>query len=251
MAGSDKIVERWYTERLQREVTFVRWGHFGQPLLLFPTAGGDAEEVERMWLVRSLMPLIEAGLLKVYSCDSVAGRALVAQEGSPQHRMWLQDQYHRYVRHEVVPAIHEDCGGQRLPIWTAGASIGAFHAVATLCRFPDVFTKAIGMSGSYNLLRFFGVGPEAMTDHFFVSSPIHFLPTLGGPHLDLLRKRFVLLMLGEGRAENLAESWAMANALGRRGVPNYVDSWGPDWHHDWPSWRVMLPKTLTAWTQRG
>ena len=28
----------------------------------------------------------------------------------------------------------------------------------------------------------------------------------------------------------------------------YVDSWGPDWHHDWPTWRKMFPQYLGEWT---
>ena len=34
----------------------------------------------------------------------------------------------------------------------------------------------------------------------------------------------------------------MANVLGSKGVPNRVDSWGPDRDHDWPLWRDMLPR---------
>jgi esterase/lipase superfamily enzyme len=132
-----KITSRWRSERLGREVTVCRWGHFGQPVLVFPTAGGDAEEIERMHLVGALAPLLEAGRIKVYACDSVAGMALIRQEGGPQHRMWLQDQFHRFVRHELVPAIHMDCQ-EALPVWAAGASFGAFHAITVLCRFPDV-----------------------------------------------------------------------------------------------------------------
>ena len=41
----------------------------------------------------------------------------------------------------------------------------------------------------------------------------------------------------------------MANVLGARGIPNRVDPWGPDWHHDWPTWRAMLPKYLDEWTR--
>ena len=74
---SVKTVGRWRSERLGREATLVRGGSFGQPVLVFPTAGGDAEEIERMHLVGALVPLIEAGKIKVYSCDSVAGRALL------------------------------------------------------------------------------------------------------------------------------------------------------------------------------
>src|SRR5690606_31604528 len=56
-----KTVGRWSSERLGRVVTLARWGTYGQPLLLFPTAGGDAEEVERMHLIGALGPLIEGG----------------------------------------------------------------------------------------------------------------------------------------------------------------------------------------------
>jgi len=35
-----------------------------------------------------------------------------------------------------------------------------------------------------------------------------------------------------------------ANALGKVGVPNRVDSWGEDYDHDWPTWREQLPKYL-------
>ena len=37
-----KEVTRWYTRRLEQEVQLVRWGHYGTPVLLFPTAGGDS-----------------------------------------------------------------------------------------------------------------------------------------------------------------------------------------------------------------
>ena len=245
MNDAMKTIGRWRSERLQREVTMVRWGTFGQPVLVFPTAGGDAEEIERMLLVDALGPLISAGKLKVYSCDSVAGRALLAREGSPQHQMWLQNQFHQYVRHEVVPAIRADCKSDDLTLWAAGASIGAFHSVAVVCRFPDVFVRACAMSGTYDLRRFYEA--SEFTDEFWVSSPLHFVPTLDGRHLDVLRTRLIVLASGEGRAEDLGESWRMANALGQRGIPNRVDPWGPAWPHDWPTWREMLPKYLGEW----
>ena len=42
-----KQVSRWWSPRLECDVTVARWGHWGTPVLLFPTAGGDAEEIER------------------------------------------------------------------------------------------------------------------------------------------------------------------------------------------------------------
>lgn len=244
-----KEVTRWRSERLERDVTLVRWGATGQPVLLFATAGGDAEEVERFGLVDACAELLAAGKIKLYSCDSVAGRALLEREGSARHQMWLQDQFQRYARHEVAAAIRADCKTPDIEIWTAGASIGAFHAIAAVCRWPDVFARACAMSGTYDLRRFYDAHPDDFSDEFWVSSPLHFVPTLEGRHLDVLRTRFVLMPTGEGRAEDIGESWRMANALGRMGVPNRVDSWGPDVHHDWVTWRKMLPLVLGEWTK--
>jgi CheY-like chemotaxis protein len=54
---------------------------------------------------------------------------------------------------------------------------------------------------------------------------------------------------GEGKAENIGESWRIAGLLGEKGIPNRVDSWGPDWPHDWPTWRTMLPQYLDELTR--
>ncbi len=230
-----------------REATLNRWGVEGQPVLVFPTAGGDAGEIDRFLLIKVLEPLLTARRIKIYSCDSVAGRAWLNQEGSPEHRMWLLDQFHQYIKHEVVPAIRADCQNDEIPIWATGASIGAMHSVAMVCRFPDIFHRALGMSGTYDLMRF--IEADHYDEHFFVSSPLHFIHTLEGVHLDLLQERFILLASGSGRAENMGESWNMANVLGSRGIPNRVDPWGPGWDHDWPTWRNMLPKYLDEWTR--
>jgi esterase/lipase superfamily enzyme len=36
----------------------------------------------------------------------------------------------------------------------------------------------------------------------------------------------------------------MAEVLGAKGIPNRVDNWGPQWAHQWPTWRQMLPQYL-------
>ncbi len=229
--------ETWYSPRLERDVTLVRWGTFGTPFLLFPTAGGDAEEIERFHMISTLAGPLAEGRVKVYSCDSVAGRAMLTEEGSPQHRMWILNQFQEFIRHEVVPAIRTDCESPDITITTGGASIGAFKALAAVCRYPDVFSKALCMSGTYDLIRFLKAAP---TGDYHVSSPLDFVPRLGGEHLDLLRSRFILLASGEGKAEDIGQSWNVARTLGAQGIPNRVDSWGEEWAHDWPLWRNMV-----------
>lgn len=234
---------QWHSERLPAAARVVRWGHWGTPVLLFPTAGGDYEEVERFHLVRALAPLIDGGRIKVYSIDSLAGRTWIEKRHSPEYCSRVQTLYDAFVYHELVPLIHADCGGQRLEIISCGASIGAFNAVATLCRHPDIFRLAIGMSGTYDLSSYLhGRFPQ----DFYFSSPLHFLPGLGenSAQLQLLRRRMVLLPAGTGRYEDIGESWRMARVLGAKGIPNRVDDWGPGAHHDWPTWREMLPRYL-------
>ena len=147
------------------------------------------------------------------------------------------------MRWEVVPAIRADCESPDIEIITSGASIGAYNALAVLCRWPDVFRAAICMSGTYDLARFVN-GP--IDDNFRAASPLHLLPTLDedGALLERLRTRFVVLACGEGANEDIGESWRIAHELGARGIPNRVDSWGPEWPHDWQTWRHMLPQYL-------
>jgi esterase/lipase superfamily enzyme len=234
-------VERWFSERVQQEITLARWGEFGKPVLVLPSAGGDAREIERNGLVDACGQLLAEGRIKLYSVDSVAGQAMMLTSGTTQHRTWLLNQFHECVRREVVPAIHADLGGQTLDVITAGASMGAFNAVALLCRYPEVFGAAIGMSGSYRPERFYD--PPWSEDLYFCA-PLQFLPNLEGPQLDRLRQRFAILACGEGAWEDISESWQIAAALGVKGIPNRVDNWGPDWDHDWITWRHMLPMYL-------
>ena len=238
-----KTVSRWYSNRIGQEITLARWGHWGRPVLVFPTAGGDAEETERMQMIAALGPLIEGGRIKLYSCDSLAGRSLAAKWGSVEERCWLLNGFEQCIAEEVAPTIRTDCGGGDVEIVVAGASIGAFKAVAMLCRFPWIFRMAIGMSGTYDLEAFLGFRGN---EDFYFSSPINFVPNLGpGPMLDRLRGRFVVLAYGQGRWENPDESWRMAHVLGAKGIPNRVDPWGPEHDHDWPTWRQMLPAYLS------
>jgi esterase/lipase superfamily enzyme len=238
---SAKEVFRWRSPQLERDVQLVRWGHYGTPVMLFPTAGGDAEEVERFHLVRVLQPLLDAGRIKVYSTDSVAGRAWISGEHSAEYCSKLQNRFDAFIQREVTPAIRRDCQAEHIEIIAAGASIGAFNAVATVCRHPDDFRLAIAMSGTYDLSKYL---EGRFNEDFYFSSPLHFLPDLEGPLLDALQKRMILMPTGEGDYEDIGESWRMARVLGAKRIPNRVDPWGRDYHHNWNTWREMLPKYL-------
>jgi esterase/lipase superfamily enzyme len=238
---SDKEIFRWRSPHLEQDVQLVRWGHFGTPVLLYPTAGGDAEEVERFHLIRVLQPLLDAGRIKVYSTDSVAGKAWISGEHSGEFCSLLQNRFDAFIYQEVTPAIRKDCESESIEIIATGASIGAFNAAATVCRHPDVFKLGICMSGTYDLSKYL---EGRFNQDFYFSSPLHFLPGLEGALLEKLRTRLILMPSGEGDYEDIGESWRLASVLGAKKIPNRVDPWGKDYHHNWVTWREMLPKYL-------
>src|SRR5262245_43654660 len=98
----------WWSSRVQQRVNVARWGPAGVPLLLFPTAGGDFEESERFHMMRAMESLIEGGRVRVYSCDSVAGRVWIDGETPGPKRAALQNRFDEFVYHELVPAIRLD-----------------------------------------------------------------------------------------------------------------------------------------------
>jgi esterase/lipase superfamily enzyme len=234
------VHEAWYSGRVQEWVNLVRWGEWGWPVLVFPTAGGDAWEVERHGLIEALSPLLAAGRVKVFSVDSIAGRSWLRGD-DPRHSMWLQNRFDECICAEVVPAIRSDCRSDDIEIVAAGASFGAFWALEVLCRHPDVFRVAVCMSGIYDLGRW---RSGHWSDDFYYSSPLDFLPGLEGPVLERLRTRFAVLACGRGAWEDPGESWRAADVLGMKGVPNRVDLWSEGHRHDWPTWHEMLPLYL-------
>ena len=64
-------------------VRVARWGHYGTPLLLLPSAGADFEEVERFGLVSALRVLVESGRIKVFSLDGLAAHPWLQAKAGP------------------------------------------------------------------------------------------------------------------------------------------------------------------------
>ena len=84
----------------------MRGEHWGGPVLLFPTAGGDVEEIERMQVIGALWPLIEAGRIKVHSRGTAWPGGHGSRGSTPRAiARSLQNRFDGFVEQEVVPAI--------------------------------------------------------------------------------------------------------------------------------------------------
>ncbi|MBI1802629.1 MAG: esterase [Chloroflexi bacterium] len=222
----------------------VTYGHYGFPLLMFPTAAADYLEYERFLVIDVIQPFIDSGKVKVFSINSINRESWMNRNMPPRDRALRQNQYNRYITEEVVPYIWNSCRG-RIGISTAGASLGAYHCANQLFRRPDLFDGMIAMSGNYNI-RSFANG--YYDENVYFDSPYDYLPNLNDDtYLPLLRQKTRLYILsGQGAYENPNGSRRLSAILGAKGIPHELDLWGYDMPHDWPTWREMLKYYIGA-----
>lgn len=219
------------------------YGHYGFPLLMFPTAAADFEEYERFHLISVMRPWIEAGKVKVYSIDSVNAHTWMNTKAHPGDRAYKHEFYDAYVTQEVVPFIwnHQRA---RQHIITTGASMGAFHAVNFLLRHPDMFGGTIAMSGAYDLDPWTN---GYIDQNVYFNSPLHYLPNLNDSwYLNQLRNhgKRIHILTGQGAYEAPSQSKKLSGLLWQKGIWHNLDLWGHDMRHDWPTWRRMMPMYL-------
>ena len=100
------------------------------------------------------------------------------------------------------------------------------------------------MSGTYDFDRWM----EGHVDQsYYYNQPMYYLGNLNeGPQLNQIRQNTTIVASGSGRHEAPDESERIVNLLHSRGVQNaQLEIWGNDAHHDWPTWRTMLPIFLS------
>jgi esterase/lipase superfamily enzyme len=221
----------------------IAYGHWGRPLLVFPSERGRAWDLENNGMVDAVADLVDGGRVKLYCVDS-ADSTSWSDRGQPiEERARRHDDYERWLLDSVVPWIANDCGGP-VEIMTAGCSLGAYHAVNLAFRHADVFPLAMGFSGNYDPTAWHSWGEQGMATYF--NNPMAYVPNLHGDHLDWLRDRLsLLLVVGQGAWEvdptgALPSTRAFAKLLGEKGIRHELDVWGFDVPHDWPSWRAQL-----------
>jgi esterase/lipase superfamily enzyme len=229
------------------ERTVMVYGHWGVPVLFFPAEGGSAWDIEDNGIIHALAEPIEAGRLKVFCVPSHDHEAWSNRDAPLEERARRHEAYHGWITYDIVRAIHHDCGGP-LDIATAGASMGAYHAVNFALKRADLFPYALGMSGNYDPTTWHGWGEQG--DAVYFNNPFAYIANADGDHLAWLRQRvFIQLVVGTGPWEEwpsraLPSTVAFADLLRSKGIGVDLDMWGRDSPHDWPSWCRQAAKHL-------
>lgn len=232
-----KEYHRWYSPHLQQEMPLVVYGHYGQPLLMFPTAAADCEEYERFGLIDAIRHHIEAGLVKIFSVNSINLQSWMNDQIHPADKARRQVQYDRYIIDEVAPFMEHHCRTPGIALAVSGVSFGAFHAANTLFKHPERFTYLLAISGNYDIRPYC---QGYYDDNIYFNNPVDYLSNLDDPALlDRIRRCSITLITGQGAWEMPERTYRLSEILHRKGIPHHLDVWGQDVSHDWPWWCAM------------
>ena len=232
----------WHSPSLNKEMPIAVYGDYGFALLMVPTAAADYLEYERFQLMEHLAPFIDSGIVKVFSIDSINNESWMNNSMDSHHKSIRHQQWNEYVFNEVAPFIRNKTS-QETPIVTCGASFGALHSMNLFLKRPDIINGVIAMSGVYDLTEY---TKGHYDDDVYFNSPIHFMPNLSDPYLlGLIRQsKHIHILTGSGSFEDPASSGKFAKVLYDKDIWYELDVWGPEWPHDWNTWRAMLPYYL-------
>jgi esterase/lipase superfamily enzyme len=226
--------------------TVIGYGHWGRPVLVFPSEQGQAADFENNGMIDAVGGLLEAGRVKLYCVDSYDAQTWSNQEIPLEERARRHGGYESWILRDVLPWIYADCGGQQ-EVMTLGCSLGAFHAANFALRRADRFPVALCFSGCYDPAAWNGWGERGLATYF--NNPIDYVGHLDGDHLAWLHDQLSLLLVcGQGQWEDttgaLASTRQFAGLLAAKGIRHELDLWGHDVPHDWPSWRAQLAHHL-------
>jgi len=245
------LTDRYHIELdahgFDRPGAVIRYGHFGRPVLVFPSEQGRAWDYENNGMVGAVADLLEAGRIKLYCVDSFdahtwSNSSIPLEERAHRHRA-----YEAWVTDRVAPFIGSDSPGSGDAIVT-GCSLGAYHALNFALTRADLFPVAICQSGNYDPSLWHAWGDRG--DQSYFTNPTDYVPHLHGDHLEWLRSRVhIVLTVGEGAWEteptgSLPSARKMGGLLAEKGIPHDLDVWGHDSAHDWPWWQKQIAHHL-------
>ncbi len=231
-------LHRFYSHELGRDVHVWSYGHYGTPIIVFPTAGGMAHEWDHHGLVSALGPLLADGRIKLYCTESNVSETWTNFHADAGWRAHRHHAFEAYVHRTLVPFVHHDCGGI-CRVAVAGASLGALYAMNLALKSPRLVEWALCLSGRYELRGFTGGIDNA--DIYF-NNPIAYVPGLHDHALSETRQTALTLVVGLGPHEGrcVPETMAMAERLAHKQIPHELDVWGHDSAHEWPWWRRQV-----------
>lgn len=226
---------KFYSHVLGRDMDLLVSGHWGYPILMFPTSMGNYLQNRDFGLINSIAPLIEAGKIKTYNIDSIDFQSFYAKDLPANVKIHNYNLYTIFLKEELVPAIQRECNVHRIAV--AGASFGGFHCTNFAFKYPDLVSHCFSMSGSFNIKSFM---KGYYDDNVYFNNPVDFMP-----NAESWKYNHMSIVLGTSdwdicRQDNIEMSRMLAN----KGINHWYDEkkWA---NHDWPLWNMMFPEYVS------
>jgi esterase/lipase superfamily enzyme len=232
--------EHIYSPAIGRNMQLLAFGHYGAPVIAFPSGGGQFYDFENNGMIDAVARLIEAGKIKVYCPEGLDQESWLNKDADPHWRGVRHNAYQDFIVNNLVPAIRFDCRDEHIRIAVTGASLGAFHAANFALKFPHLFHYALCLSGRYDAEDIAG---RSHSKEVYFNNPVAYLHHLNGHALDHVRgNTHLALVCGQGAWEDkcLRDTHRLADLLLEKGISHERDIWGHDVEHHWHWWRKQI-----------
>jgi len=228
--------ETWYSERVNNYMRVKVYGHYGVPILVFPSLHFQSDDFFNNGVIDALSDYINEGKIKLFCVDSIDDCSVTSSSPDLEYRTYLLNQYHEYIVNEVLPFIYNHNNGFCLPV-VIGCSMGATHAAINFLRRPDLFSGVLAMSGRYDLEFFFG---GYHNDYTYNNSPITFLSNMDNshPYINIYNSKRMIFTVGTGAWEHLVldSNYHLKEIFNAKGINAWFDILDNSNIHDWCSW---------------
>ncbi|WP_294218920.1 alpha/beta hydrolase-fold protein [uncultured Chryseobacterium sp.] len=221
----------YYSNILGLHIPVEITGHYGYPVIMFPTSQGFYTQNNDFHLNGSVSWLVEQGKIKLYNLQTIDSRSFYDDGIPPQERIRNYERYVQFLVQEFVPYIQKLHQTHRIAV--AGASFGGYHAANFSFRFPDLVSHLICLSGAFSIRNFVDGYSD---DLVYFNCPNEFVK-----NNEAWKYRHMHIVLSTSDQDICRDkNIDMAELLRAKGIDFWYDE--RKWiNHDWPLWRMVFP----------
>jgi esterase/lipase superfamily enzyme len=226
---------RWDSAALLgRPMDLLVVGHAGPRAIVFPTSQGSYHEWQDREMFGAVGDTLAAGQLQLFCVASADSISWYDKSIPLRKRAEWQQRYDRYLHDEVLPFT--STLNPHPFLMTIGASFGGYHALCFACRYPDLVSRALSLSGLPDIKRLTAGWSD---DLVYFYNPADFMRHEHDPaRLAAFARMDIILAVGHDDSLRPANE-EFSRTLVEHGVGNALRIWD-GWAHDWPWWQQML-----------
>ncbi|QKZ13623.1 esterase family protein [Spirosoma sp. KUDC1026] len=226
---------KWYSHHLGRDIDMLVYGHWGYPVLMFPTSMGRYYEYKDFGFIETVRWFVETGKIKLYCIDSIDRDSWYAKHLHPGTRIWNHVLYDRFLHTELVPGIQRECNERKIGV--AGVSFGGYHALNFAFRHPEQVGNLFTIGAAFDIRSFLS---GYYDENVYFNNPPDFIPNANNPEFYHMN-----IVLGSSEYDFCKPSTLnISTILRNKGIHHTLDRmpWGD---HDWPVWKEQFPRFMS------